>query len=450
MKSGTLQCLYLALAFLSHSVHAQPSEEPSSYRTQLLVEADALLALSVNKPWGIFWPALSAPGSPANDSPTTAPTTPRRRGPEVVAANTTENAQAATALHLAGQATGSGKYSQAAIRASNAIGLAQHSSGMVPAVAVAASGRLAAVNNNTDQYDLLPTARAAAMWLAIVDDIPQPTTTQPADEASTPRRHASRALFYLTKQQARSGAFTVVEPPKASGPRRERKATDPIIRLTTTEYRDVLTVLAIGWAELEQDGLWLPVQRATDMLLKMRLPGAHPASSWAGEYFADGVAVVPPGRNTAVGDPTASSHSAQALLAVVLSSADLAPTPDLAVRATATLRDMTAVDPQSADTQSALLKSLQDLTVLGAADFVKLAGKSRGVRRQFALMVLGLSPDAPGTGRPISRSEARRYLTDNALAIQQRLAEITGDDLASRARRVALLARMAEIERMAE
>jgi hypothetical protein len=321
---------------------------------------------------------------------------------------------------------------------------------MVPALAVAASGKLAAAATDADQYDLLPTARAAAMWLTIVDDIPQPTATQPADEASTPRRHASRALFFLSKQQARSGAFTIAEPPKATGPRRERKAADPIIRLATTEYRDVLTILAMGWAELEQDGLWLPVQRATDTLLKMRLPGASPAAPWAGEYFADGVAVVPPGRTTATGDSTASSHSAQALLAVVLSSADLTPTPDLAVRAAAALHEMAATEAESTATQSALIKTIQDLKLLGPADFVKLAGKPAGVRRQFSLMVLGLSPDLPGTGRPISRSEAKRYLTDNALAIQQRLAAMTGDDLVSRARRVTLLARMAEIERMAE
>ena len=466
-----------------------PANAQPSYRLRLEAEVDGLLSISIQKPWGTYWPSQQV--IPTSQPAGVPPSGTRRRAAESVIASLDENLMAAAALHIASESLTPDSASwirarDAARRANSALGGTQQSSGLVPDLAVAGSARLAGSVTELDRFDVQTTARAAAFWILLAQESstsPRPAATVPATNLSATggstadgsradraantklpaeptatndlrteaRAHAIRALYFLSKQQTRSGAFAIVLPPDPSLPRKDRKAPEPLIRLSTTEYRDALIALCLGAAEFEQPAIKVACERSVECLLRLRLPGTTGGTGrWAEEYFADGIAVVRGDDRLARPSAQASINAMQGLLAVACAWSGSPPQPASVTSALTTLEELrAATELRATPAGTPVMKAVDDLQLLGLADFVKLAGRHGVVRRDLALLVLGLATDGPTTNRPISRTEARRYLSENAAAIEQALAQLGGSDAATRARRITILARLAEIEAMA-
>ncbi len=271
---------------------AEPASRPAV--GELRRECDALIESAVKRRYGWAWPADAGEqaGLP--------------RGAALVSYEPTSTPAAGLVLWMAGQRLNEPRYLEAARMVAKGMAAAQLPSGRIPGTAVFGT---APARREVDRFmaDRSQTCASLGMLLSMLDG----QLRQDQDEAT--RRTAARATRWLVQQQAPNGAWaTLVTPPDDDQPVR-------LVRLDTTDYRNCIYAMILGFDVLEENLLRVTSNRAIDRLLQLRLRSPDLAAGlWQTAYELSGTpAMLPQSMRESV-DVLASARATQAILASAL------------------------------------------------------------------------------------------------------------------------------------
>lgn len=219
-------------------------------------------------------------------------------------------------LYWAGDLLDQPRYKEAAYQTARGIASAQRPLGQYPSRPVFLPASAGGRDEVALVADRSSTRASLGFLLTLLDE------TGGKDEVL--RRSASRALLWMIKQQANTGAWPQAYPPSTQPADAVRLA-----RLDTPDWRDCTFVMLLARDVMQEKMTEASVRRSIDALLKMRITtraNSQPVL-WSGAYGLDGfptdrVANVPQGIDT-----LASRNAMQILLASYLTIGELQPEP---------------------------------------------------------------------------------------------------------------------------